>query len=161
MKTTLIVILLIVIAVVIWFIVLGVMSRSGNPAGLIDGKLSRCPSKPNCVCSEYPQDKEHSIDPLSPQQPVNTDANRAVLKEVIAEMGGSIQQEQSDYLAFTFKSALFGFVDDLEVRLDSGKSVIHIRAASRVGYSDGGVNAKRVLVFKQRFIEKVSQLDAL
>lgn len=160
MKTTLIVISLIVIAVLIWFVVLGIMSRSGNPSGLIDGKLSRCQSKPNCVCSEYLLDKERFISPFSPQQPISMQTNLA-LKQVIEEMGGQIQQEQSDYLAFTFKSALFGFVDDMEVRLDPAQNVIHIRSASRVGHSDRGVNAKRVLLFKKQLLEKVSQRDTL
>ena len=160
MKTTLIVITLIVIAVLIWFVVLGIMSRLGNPSGMIDGKLSRCQSKPNCVCSEYPLDKAHFISPFSSQQPLSEETNQT-LKQVIAEMGGQIQQEQGNYLAFTFKSALFGFVDDLEVRLDPAQSLIHIRSASRVGYSDGGVNAKRVLLFKQKLMEKVPQSDTL
>jgi len=40
-------------------------------------------------------------------------------------------------------SKVFKFVDDVELR-DAGKGVVHIRSASRVGYSDRGENKKRV-----------------
>ena len=59
-------------------------------------------------------------------------------------MGGSIQVENENYFAATFTSTIFGFVDNLEIRIDTNKNVIHIRSASRVGRSDLGVNKKRI-----------------
>ena len=66
-------------------------------------------------------------------------------------MGGSIQAEKTDYLAATFTSSIFRFVDDLEIRIDTGQEMIHLRSASRVGHSDGGVNRKRVELLKNSF----------
>jgi uncharacterized protein (DUF1499 family) len=43
------------------------------------------------------------------------------------------------------------FVDDVEFLLDEGKSVIHVRSASRVGHSDLGVNRKRIEAIRQRW----------
>ena len=40
-------------------------------------------------------------------------------------------------------SKIFKFVDDVEIRHDKA-NIWHIRSASRVGYSDRGVNRKRV-----------------
>jgi uncharacterized protein (DUF1499 family) len=52
--------------------------------------------------------------------------------------------EQSDYLHAEMRSLLFRFVDDIEFFLVADKGLIHVRSASRAGYSDFGVNRKRV-----------------
>jgi len=68
-------------------------------------------------------------------------------------MGGSIQAENDNYLAATFTPSIFRFVDDLEIRFDADRKMIHMRSASRVGYSDRGINKKR--------IERVKILDKM
>jgi uncharacterized protein (DUF1499 family) len=50
-----------------------------------------------------------------------------------------------------FRSALFRFVDDVDVVADPALSVLEIRSASRVGYSDLGVNRKRVERLRESF----------
>jgi uncharacterized protein (DUF1499 family) len=57
------------------------------------------------------------------------------------------------YLHAECKSRLFGFVDDLELQLDREAGVIAIRSASRVGYSDLGVNRRRVETLRQKLKE--------
>ncbi len=37
-----------------------------------------------------------------------------------------------------------GYVDDLEILVDQDAGKIHVRSASRTGYSDLGVNRRRV-----------------
>ena len=54
----------------------------------------------------------------------------------------TIVMEDKDYLHAEFRSALIGFVDDVEFLVDD--KVIHVRSASRVGYGDHDVNRKRV-----------------
>jgi uncharacterized protein (DUF1499 family) len=71
--------------------------------------------------------------------------------EIITESGGVIATEQADYIAATFTSPLFGFVDDLEIRFDFDARLIHFRSASRVGYGDLGANRKRVELVQLRF----------
>jgi len=44
----------------------------------------------------------------------------------------------------TQKSRFFGFIDDLELKLDPQSKTISIRSASRRGYYDLGVNRRRV-----------------
>jgi len=85
----------------------------------------------------------------------------SLLKNTIQEMGGTIQIESDNYLAATFTSAIFKFVDDLEIRIDSTQKVIHIRSASRVGYSDMGVNKKRTELLKKLFNKKASEANKL
>ena len=60
---------------------------------------------------------------------------------------------REDYIAASFSSSLFGFVDDLEIRIDSGSRVIHLRSASRVGTSDLGANSRRIHMIKKSFVE--------
>ena len=155
MKTALITLVIIIVAVAALFFILGVMSKSGKAPGLIDGRLSQCPDKPNCVCSEQ-KTASHYIEPLVIPENLTFDIFPA-LKNTIQEMGGHIEIESDNYIAATFSSALFGFIDDLEIRIDSMQKVIHIRSASRVGHSDMGVNRKRAELFKNLYIQRVSE----
>ena len=158
MKTAFIILLVIIISVVFFLLNVQKNSRDGKASGLVEGSLSKCSSKPNCVCSEHKDDSSHYIDPII--IPENTTVNHfTLLKNIINEMGGNIQVESSDYLAATFTSAMFKFVDDLEVRIDATQKVIHIRSASRVGYGDMGVNKKRTDLLKKLFKNKVSMLN--
>lgn len=143
MKIVLIIIPILFLTGLIAFFVLGEISHSGKASGIIDGKLSKCPDKPNCICTEFEADLTHYIEPIaySPRTPSEV-LNR--LKNSIAEMSGSIRTEKGNYLAATFTSSFFRFTDDLEIRVDTDQQLIHIRSASRVGYSDRGVNKVRI-----------------
>ena len=55
-----------------------------------------------------------------------------------------IVSETDEYLHAECSSAVFGFVDDLELYLRPTHDVIAIRSAARLGHSDFGVNRKRV-----------------
>jgi len=74
------------------------------------------------------------------------------LKKIILGMERtSIIEETDNYLYAEFKSAGMGFVDDVEFSIDAEKKVIHVRSASRVGYSDLGVNRKRIEAIRLEF----------
>lgn len=151
---TKIIITLLIIAVVTLLAVLGHLSRSGKAPGIIEGKLRRCPDKANCVSSEYKEDSKHYITPVTLPENTLVDSLQ-ILQETIKGLGGVIETENKSYIAATFSSSVFGFVDDLEIRLDPLKNTIHFRASSRVGYSDFGVNKKRVKLIKDLFLQKV------
>lgn len=135
---------------------LGIVSKSGKPPGLIGGVLAQCSSKPNCVCSEQTGSASHTIDPINLSGQKGSDY-MPIIKDVIRDMGGQINDESAGYLSSTFSSSLFGFVDDFEISIDENKRLIHIRSASRVGYSDAGVNRKRVESFKRLYENKILQ----
>jgi len=59
--------------------------------------------------------------------------------------------EEGDYLHAEARSLLFRFVDDVEFLFDADKQVIHVRSASRTGYSDLGVNRRRVERIRRAF----------
>ena len=153
MEALLIVAASIFLTAVIALAVLGYRSRFNAAHGLVDGRLKRCPGTPNCVCSESGSDPEHTIEPLTYAA---EDATQVLprLKAVIRDMGGRIQVETTDYLAATFTSPVFRFVDDLELRIYVDGNAVHLRSASRVGRSDFGVNRKRVALLKTAFHSK-------
>ena len=134
------IILLLLVFLLVRFFMLGQTSRTGSAPGMVDGKLAPCPDKPNCVCSDTPTDHEHQIAALQlPPEGLPT------LIAAIQKTGGVIQQQQAGYLAVTYTSSLFGFVDDVEFRQDADNPLLwQVRSASRVGYSDLGANRKRV-----------------
>ena len=159
MKIALITVSILIILAIALLFILGKYSQKGQAAGLVDGSLSRCSDKPNCVCSEYANDTGHYIEPVSDIQDMDDKVGMATVVSVIQEMNGSIHSMEDNYIAATFKSSIFGFVDDLEIRIDMNRSIMHIRSASRVGYGDGGVNARRVALFKQLFRQKMKGSD--
>ena len=55
------------------------------------------------------------------------------------------------YLHAECRSALMGFVDDLELHLRAGDGTIAVRSASRLGWSDMGVNRQRVHELERAF----------
>jgi len=143
MKSVLVVIVCLLAVAVIALFVMGIMSRTGGPPGQSHGVLLRCPPTPNCVCSELSDDSEHFIEPI-----VLTSTGLAVqqarLAGMLRAMGGQVGVVQDGYLSATFTSALFGFVDDLEIRIDAVAGLAQVRSASRVGRGDAGVNRRRV-----------------
>lgn len=132
------------------FYVLGQYSKSGQAAGTVDGALSRCSVKPNCVCSEYADDVAHYIEPVAGMSNA-AEFDLLEVQSIIKDMGGEVQRADEHYVAAVFSSLVFGFVDDFEVRFDPSQGIVHLRSASRVGYGDRGVNQKRALLFKDLY----------
>ncbi len=120
---------------------LAIFSARDEPeAGLTDdGRLRPCPDRPNCVNSEDP-DPLRRVEAL----PCEDEGDWARLREVLGDVPRlEIVTEGEGYLHATVRSGLFGFVDDVEFRLDADGAVIHVRSGSRVGRSDLGVNRRR------------------
>lgn len=156
MKTVLVILSLLIVSCVLLLSIFGVISRSGKAPVLVGGSLAKCPDTPNCVCSEQKNDATYFIDPIPLPQDITFDP-LSILKNVVRGIGGTIRTENDHYFAATFSSAIFGFVDDLEVRIDSTQKVVHIRSASRVGYGDSGVNRKRTELLKKLYSQKLSE----
>ncbi|WP_207061861.1 DUF1499 domain-containing protein [Motiliproteus sp. SC1-56] len=138
------------ITVVVLLVVKAHQSKSGEAPGLVAGHLAPCSPKPNCVCSEAGTPPDKLVAPL-PLPEGQADADWQRFQQVIRDQGGELKQVQGDYLAATFTSQLFGFVDDFEARRDVANGVIHLRSASRVGTSDLGANRVRVEQLRQGY----------
>jgi uncharacterized protein (DUF1499 family) len=111
--------------------------------GINNGKLTACPSTPNCINSQVPVNNSQKIAPL--QFRGDTPATILKLKQTIATMPRTnIVKETNNYLHVEFASKLMGFVDDVEFYFDSDNKNIQVRSASRLGESDWGVNRQRI-----------------
>ena len=130
---------------------LGLIGCAGEPPenlGVKDGRLAPCPSSPNCVSSQA-VDERHRIAPLTFSGEPQTAFER--LKLVIAQRNdATVIEEKSDYLRLELRTTLF--VDDSEFFLDPANRVIHVRSASRLGYSDLGKNRSRIEEIRGQFL---------
>ena len=127
-----------------WFAV-GCGGARPDHLGSVDGRLVPCPDSPNCV-SSFAFDEGHAVDPLpaSPEDPIGTWAVN------IKAMGGEVTSQNANYLHAEFTSRIFRFVDDLEILWDGQSDIVHVRSASRLGWSDMGVNRRRVRELQAR-----------
>lgn len=119
------------------------MSLTGKPPERPEtvAALPGCPAAPNCVVSQN-ADAAHAVAPL--KLAGDPAVEWPALREVLQQLGGRLIRGDERYLHFEFRSRIFGFVDDVECLLNEAAGQVEIRSASRVGYSDLGVNRRRV-----------------
>lgn len=116
-------------------------NRSAN-LGVQGAQLTPCPSSPNCVSSDA-SDAGHQIAPIELKG--SADEEWRAIRDLVSKLKRTqIITDTSDYLHAECRSAVFGFVDDLELHLRPAEGVIAVRSAARSGYSDFGVNKQRI-----------------
>lgn len=108
--------------------------------GVINGTLAACPGSPNCVSSQA-GDERHRIEPFATGG--DPEATFARLTEIIRRSpDATVIDSIGGYLRVELHTTFF--VDDAEFLLDRERRLIHLRSASRVGYSDLGLNRRRI-----------------
>lgn len=122
----------------------------GEPPGKLGvrgGLLAPCPSSPNCVSSRA-DDERHRVEPLCfTDDPTDAFAR---LGRILADRDDTTLVRKEDrYLRVEFRTRL-GFVDDGEFLMDPDGECIHVRSASRLGYSDLGKNRSRIEEIRSR-----------
>jgi uncharacterized protein (DUF1499 family) len=130
-------------------LMIGCSGSRPSQIGVTNGRLIPCPDSPNCVSSQS-EDERHAIEPLRYEGAAEA-AMRGLIDVIRGMKRAHIKTNQERYLHAEFTSFLFRFVDDVEFLLDDGAKTIHVRSASRIGYSDLGVNRKRVEAIRSRF----------
>lgn len=113
--------------------------------------MQACPSSPNCVSSLAEGDA--FIEPFTLSVPAQQ-AWPEIIKTLQAMPRTKIILETPDYIHAKATSLIFRFVDDLELQLVSDGKTIDVRSASRIGYSDMGVNRRRVDEIRERLQEQ-------
>ena len=131
-------------------VILASMLSSTN-SGHARPVIEPCPDKPNCV-SSLATDTRHFIEPLQfTGEPAGAWAR---LKTVLLQQSRTrIVAERDGYIHAEFRSLVLRFVDDVEFVLRAEQMAIDVRSASRTGYSDLGVNRRRVERLRKRFTE--------
>jgi len=110
--------------------------------GIVEGKLKPCPESPNCVSSDA-EDDAHRVEPFRLKAPPQQVWHG--LQNVLAgEPRTRLVAVDERYMHVEVESAVMRFVDDTEFLLLPDEQIIAVRSASRTGYSDLGVNRKRI-----------------
>ena len=118
-----------------------------NP-GLNESRLAPCPASPNCVSSLASAESQR-VEALRYSGEV-TQAQSRLLGVLKGMERVHIVRVEEAYIHAEFRTALLGFVDDVEFLFDP-PGTIQMRSASRLGYSDFGVNRQRVAAIRARF----------
>ena len=104
--------------------------------------LPPCPKSPNCVSTQA-KDEQHAIAPVH-----YTGSREAAMQRLLSVLRAiprtTIVATDENSVRAEFRTRIFKFVDDAQFVFDDATKVIHFRSASRVGYSDLGVNRKRM-----------------
>jgi uncharacterized protein (DUF1499 family) len=136
----------IAIGLVLAFVLWNNQIFAGSPPtniGINNGKLTACPTTPNCINSQVSANDNQKIAPI--QLTGDTPAMMTKLKQVVQLMPRTkIVKETNNYLYVEFSSKLMGFVDDVEFYFEPETKNIQVRSASRLGESDWGVNRQRI-----------------
>ena len=105
--------------------------------GVHNGALSPCTSTAHCARANWPMaDPQAALIALVP------------LLEATART--TVVEQRDGYLHATAASAVFGFVDDLELYADTDHGMLQARSVSRLGDSDLGVNAQRLAALQRQ-----------
>jgi len=112
-----------------------------------------CPDSPNCISSQAdPSDDGHYMAPWS-YTGSPAEAKEKLLAIINEQPRTTMVTDQEAYLHVEFRSLVFRFVDDVEFAIDERANLIHFRSASRLGYSDMGVNRKRLERIREQFMQ--------
>lgn len=110
--------------------------------GVQNSTLAKCLSRANCV-SSVATNPSHQVAALE----LALSADQAwplINKAVTGNAAAQIVTSDGRYLHAEYTGCTMRFIDDLEILLSSDMKHIDARSTSRIGYSDGGVNRKRV-----------------
>ncbi|MCB2189039.1 MAG: DUF1499 domain-containing protein [Deltaproteobacteria bacterium] len=118
--------------------------------------VADCPDSPNCVSSQASA-PGHRVEPFSYAGWSREAAQRALLAALATLPRTAVVADQAAQVKATATSALFGFVDDLDFVFDDENHVIQVRSASRTGYWDLGVNARRIEDLREAFQQALAQ----
>ena len=115
--------------------------------GIVNGRLAACRGPENCVSSQ-----DGMLEPFTYDS--NRESARKRLQEIVLSMlRAAVVADESDYLAVTFRSRFFGFIDDVEFQLSTQDRTIHFRSGARQGRSDFNVNRTRIEAIRAEFEE--------
>ncbi len=154
MKMIKIIIVLLVVLVIGFFLLrwlLPAISPQPEGLGVENGRLSPCPDSPNCV-STFSNGKEHGMDAWGMDGEIT--AVRQQLLDLLTETPNvTIITTTPNYIHAEFRTPFLHLIDDVEFVIDGENGQINFRSASRLGYSDFGVNRKRMIALEKAFAE--------
>ncbi len=128
------------------------MVKTQKPIGIVDGKFYPCPNTPNCVSTQATGAK-HKISPISYSGTLS-EAKGKIINILSSLKRAKIITNTENYIHTEVRTATFKFVDDVEFLFDDSVKVIQFRSRARSGYTDMGVNRKRMEKTREMLIDK-------
>ncbi len=113
-----------------------------DSVGLVNDSLQPCPDRPNCI-SSMAVASSHYVQPI--QYNSSAEEARARLLNVLNNLPRTtVVSARHGYIHAVCETRMTRFKDDLEFLINDTVKQIHTRSASRTGYSDFGVNRRRM-----------------
>jgi uncharacterized protein (DUF1499 family) len=109
--------------------------------GVNNGKLVKMPNKPNAVSSQT-DEKDKKVEALEFKGNLK-DSKENIIKAIENYGDAKIIKNENDYIYAVFTTGKMKYHDDVEFYFDDREKLIHFRSASRIGYSDMGLNRER------------------
>jgi uncharacterized protein (DUF1499 family) len=103
--------------------------------------IKNCPSSPNCV-STLTNQEDKKLAPISWQNRLSPIDE--IEKIILSMERTKVLSKTENSLHVIFISSIFRFKDDVIFYYDEEAKLIHFKSQSRIGYSDLGVNKKRM-----------------
>lgn len=135
----------------IGFLLMGCSSFQARDLSQKSLSIADCPTSPNCVSSQS-KSSSHKVEPLKFNgslqefhqlaEKIQTDLPRTKIIRV-----------EGPYVHFVVTSKIFRFKDDVEFYFLESDSLIHVRSASRLGYSDVGANRARIEQIEKNLLQ--------
>ena len=106
-----------------------------------------CGDSPRCVSTQDDRE-DFNIAPFELTNGTNIDQIETV---ALSFPRSSVAAKEGNYLRIEYKSKIFRYVDDMELKIEDGQLLV--RSEARIGYYDFKVNRKRVEAFRAKLIE--------
>lgn len=130
--------------------------KAPDNLGVRDGRLKPPSKTPNSVSSQadlYPDHPQRAYAQIAPFK--FTGDGKAAMQKLAQLLKTSertvLVKQEPGYLYAQSSTALLKFTDDVELYLDEGAGVIHVRSSSRLGRNDFCVNRNRMEALRVRF----------
>ena len=135
-----------------------VMTVSNRSSTAEPTALEACRNPRNCVV-DSPDAEEPALRPIPFRAPIEQ-VMRSMTAAIAGEPRMRVVVAGRRYLRAEARSALFRFVDDVELLADEDAGLIHFRSASRIGRGDFGVNGRRMRRVTAQIRQRLAELSS-
>ena len=135
-----------------------VMTISSRASTAEPTALKTCRNPRNCVV-DSPDADDPALRPIAFRAPIEQ-VMRIMTAAIASEPRTHIVVAGRRYLRAEARSALFRFVDDVELLADEDAGLIHFRSASRIGRGDFGVNGRRMRRVTAQIRQRLAELSS-
>lgn len=134
-------------------LLVGCSASNKKETGIVGGSFYPCPTSPNCVSSMAPKEDSHYIEPIVYNNITRDLAKIKILAVLKTLENTTVVEDGDEYIHAEVRSSFFKFIDHVEFYFPVDQNIIHVRSLAKSGYSDFGVNRKRMEKIRVKFYE--------